>query len=112
MVEPSSQEALARALFALRRARENRRWRAAAAVTAFFALNIVASTLILRWHYAIDVFAGLGLAGLAFLASTALGARDDHRRAQRQVSPAWSSLPWHRGRAADAVGHCATEAAE
>ena len=34
-------------------------------VLLFFALNIVASTMLLRWHYAIDVFAGLALAAFA-----------------------------------------------
>lgn len=33
-------------------------------VTAFFNLNIVIATLFLRWHYAIDVVAGLALAVL------------------------------------------------
>lgn len=35
-------------------------------VLAFFAVNIVVSTMFLRWHWAIDVMAGLGLAFFAW----------------------------------------------
>lgn len=40
-------------------------YRYTAPIMAFFTLNIVIATLFLRWHYAIDVFAGLCLALLA-----------------------------------------------
>lgn len=49
------------ALFAFTRARTDPRWRIPAIVTAFFAGNIIISTMLLRWHYAIDVVAGLAL---------------------------------------------------
>ncbi|HEY4118447.1 MAG TPA: phosphatase PAP2 family protein, partial [Byssovorax sp.] len=52
-------------LYALRRARFDKRWVWPARVTGFFAANIVVSTLLLRWHYAIDVIAGLALACVA-----------------------------------------------
>lgn len=52
-------------LFAWRAATEDRRFRWPAIVTGFFALNIIVSTMLLRWHYAIDVVAGLALATLA-----------------------------------------------
>jgi membrane-associated phospholipid phosphatase len=56
-------------LFALHQARTDPRWRWPARVTGFFAANIIFSTVFLRWHYAIDVVAGLCLAmGAAFLA--------------------------------------------
>jgi membrane-associated phospholipid phosphatase len=48
-------------LYAIERARNDPRWRIPAAITAFFAANIVISTMLLRWHYAVDVAAGLVL---------------------------------------------------
>jgi hypothetical protein len=45
--------------------RRSARWKHAWIVWAFCAANIVASTMLLRWHYAIDVIAGLLLALLA-----------------------------------------------
>jgi membrane-associated phospholipid phosphatase len=48
--------------YAIHQARTDKRWRWVAAVTGFFACNIVVSTMLLRWHYAIDVVAGLTLA--------------------------------------------------
>lgn len=51
-------------LFALRQARAARapRWPIAAALTAFAAAQIVAATLVLRWHWGVDVLAGAALA--------------------------------------------------
>jgi hypothetical protein len=49
-------------LFAWRLGHVHRAFRLAAIVTGFFAANIVASTMLLRWHYAVDVLAGLALA--------------------------------------------------
>lgn len=54
-------------LFALHRASFDRRWRWPALITGFFAANIVFSTMFLRWHYAIDIVAGLALATTARL---------------------------------------------
>jgi membrane-associated phospholipid phosphatase len=55
------------ALFAARRASRtgSRGWRWLAGVTAVFAANIVVSTVALRWHYVIDLVAGMALAALA-----------------------------------------------
>lgn len=76
-------------LFALTQARRDRRWRLAALVTCFFAANIIVSTMVLRWHYVIDVMAGLGLAsGVAFLAPR-LAARDLALRVRRKLPQAW-----------------------
>jgi len=41
-------------------------------VLLFFAVNIVVSTMLLRWHYAIDVLAGLALAAFARTVATKL----------------------------------------
>ncbi|MEQ9325492.1 MAG: phosphatase PAP2 family protein [Polyangiaceae bacterium] len=49
-------------LFAFYAAKHDRRWRILSRLTAFFTFNIIISTMLLRWHYAIDVVAGLCLA--------------------------------------------------
>ena len=46
-------------------ARRTRAQRIGYLVLTFFAANIVVSTMVLRWHYAIDVLAGLALASFA-----------------------------------------------
>ncbi|HEY8089617.1 MAG TPA: phosphatase PAP2 family protein [Polyangiaceae bacterium] len=67
-------------------------------VIAFLATQIIIATLFLRWHYLIDVVAGLTLAATASL----LGQRvSDWERAKRQrlgLQPAWTPLvyPWSR----------------
>lgn len=56
-------------------------------VTVFFAANIIPSTMLLRWHYAIDVVAGLVLAVAAQRIAIAVAAREPLRRAAgRQAS--------------------------
>jgi len=47
-------------------------YRKVAWITTFFALNIMGATLVLRWHYAIDVVAGLALAVGAYWAAPRL----------------------------------------
>jgi membrane-associated phospholipid phosphatase len=85
------------ALFALHQARRDARWRWPAAITGFFAANIIVSTMFLRWHYAIDVVAGLALAGSAAWLAPRLAAhqarwceRDD----ESNRAPASPSCPW------------------
>jgi hypothetical protein len=69
------------ALHAAARAKDDRRYRPVAWVTAFFAANIIFSTMFLRWHYAVDVVAGLALAlGASVLARRLAGWEDDRRR--------------------------------
>lgn len=61
-------------------------------VLAFFASQIVVSTMYLRWHYLIDVVAGLLLAaGLAFFVPRAARWERTRREALR-VRPVWTSL--------------------
>lgn len=56
------------ALHTFQRARSDRRLLWPASVTAFFSANIIISTMLLRWHYAIDVVAGVVLAvGVAWV---------------------------------------------
>jgi hypothetical protein len=59
--------------------------------TAFFAGNILIATLFLRWHYAIDVFAGLALAWVAHRLGIYFAAREsDELRIGRQL--VWEPL--------------------
>ena len=67
--------------FAATQARRDRRWLVPAIVTGFFAANIVFSTVFLRWHYLVDVFAGLTLGlGAGWLAPRLAAAEDRWRR--------------------------------
>jgi len=61
-------------------------------VLAFFALNIVAATLILRWHYGIDLVAGIALAVFARRASVWAADHEARRNAGIVRQPVW--LPW------------------
>jgi hypothetical protein len=67
-------------------------------VVAFLATQIIIATMFLRWHYLVDIVAGLALATSAAL----LGQRvADWERAKRErlgLQPAWSPLvyPWSR----------------
>jgi hypothetical protein len=52
-----------------------------------FALNIIVSTMFLRWHYAIDVIAGISLAVVAQLLAVLVARREQHReRSGRQAA--------------------------
>ena len=69
---------------------------------AFFSANIVIATMFLRWHYLIDVLAGIALsAGASFLASV-ISPREIDYREQNGLQPAWVPLVlrfWGRGEA-------------
>ena len=54
-----------------------------------FAVNIVVSTVFLRWHYAVDVLAGLALASFAGFAAPRLARIEDAWRAKWGLSSAW-----------------------
>jgi membrane-associated phospholipid phosphatase len=80
-------------IYAFHRARTDPRWRWPARITAFFAANIVVSTLLLRWHYAIDVVAGLALAALAGFGGLAICAAEARWRARNGYPEPWSFDP-------------------
>jgi membrane-associated phospholipid phosphatase len=80
------------ALFSWRAARTDRRWRIPAFVTSFFAVNIIISTMLLRWHYGIDVLAGLCLAGLAAWLAPRLAQHDARFRQRHGMPNAWPEL--------------------
>lgn len=75
--------------FALWNARRDPRWRPVATITAFFAINIIISTMLLRWHYAIDIVAGLVLAGAASWAAPRIAAREAVSRRLAGLPPVW-----------------------
>lgn len=79
------------ALFAWRRARTGggRVWQVASALSAFFAINIVCSTVVLRWHYVVDVMAGLVLAFGAAWAAPRLTKLESELRGRLGLGHAW-----------------------
>lgn len=65
---------------------------------AFFVFNIIIATMFLRWHWLVDIVAGLALALLAY-AGGVLGTRWESRhRAARGLPPAWPEWPQFRSR--------------
>jgi len=80
------------ALFAVRRARgaQSRLWMVAAIVATFFAANITVSTVVLRWHYLIDVIAGLALAAGAAWSAPRLADWEHRIRTRHGLGPAWT----------------------
>ncbi len=77
-------------LFAARQARKDRRFLLPAIVTGFFAANIIVSTMLLRWHYAVDVIAGLSLATAASLAAPRLAAWEERARRAARAPLTWA----------------------
>jgi hypothetical protein len=84
------------ALFQFRYRRQQWPFRYTWPVAAFCALQIIGATMFLRWHYLVDIVAGVTLA----LAADALAARlvpwDAARRERLGLDPAWTRLvfPW------------------
>lgn len=58
-------------------------------LVAFVVVNIIGATMYLRWHYLIDVVAGLCLALVGFAASIYLVRLETRARHARGLSPAW-----------------------
>jgi membrane-associated phospholipid phosphatase len=78
------------ALFALHRARLDRRWRVPAALAVFVAANIVVSTVVLRWHYAVDVLAGIALASVVAFAAAQIAPWEEARRKELGMPGVWT----------------------
>ena len=76
------------ALFSFRH-RDKLPFKASWPVTAFCAVNIVGATMFLRWHYVIDVIAGLCLATLAFQVGVRVTAWELARRSEARLSESW-----------------------
>jgi hypothetical protein len=63
-----------------------------APVIGFCTSQIIVATMFLRWHYLIDICAGLALAFLAVAVADRAVLWDDARRARRGLAPAWTPL--------------------
>lgn len=81
------------ALHAARRARTERAWALPAAVTAFVSAMIIVSTVVLRWHYVVDVVAGIALAVSVSRLAPVLAERTEALRARLAGRPAWVAEP-------------------
>jgi hypothetical protein len=76
-------------LFALHQAKTDPRWRWPARITGFFSANIIVSTMLLRWHYGIDVAAGLILATTAALLTPRLAVLEEEWRRSQGFPAPW-----------------------
>ena len=63
-------------------------------ITALIAAHILASTMVLRWHYLIDVLAGLALASAAFASSRWIVAWELERRRRLGATQQWPLFDW------------------
>jgi hypothetical protein len=59
---------------------------------SFFSANIVIATMFLRWHYLIDVIAGLALSVGGFVLAAHLTAREIRFRRENGLGPVWSPI--------------------
>lgn len=93
------------AVFAFRHRREP--WaRVAWPITAFVTANIALATLVLRWHYGVDVVAGVALGIAAAAAAAVMPAADAARRRARGAGPLWPPLRVSPPPADSAGGEC------
>jgi membrane-associated phospholipid phosphatase len=61
---------------------------------AFAATQIIIATMFLRWHYLIDIVAGLTLATTAALLSYAIVKWETKRRREAGLPPTFSIIEW------------------
>ncbi len=66
-------------------------------IVLFSSVNIIGATLFLRWHYLVDVAAGLLLASLSAWLAPLLIERDLERRHRRGLDPLWPEYSVDRG---------------
>lgn len=57
-----------------------------------FASQIVISTMFLRWHYLIDVIAGLALAGIVSIVAVRVSTWEAKQRLDAGIDPVWTPL--------------------
>jgi PAP2 superfamily protein len=67
-------------------------------IIAFLATQIIIATMFLRWHYLIDVVAGVALATASALLGQRIADWECARRKRLRLQPAWTPLvyPWSR----------------
>jgi PAP2 superfamily len=85
-------------LLAFRYRREFRPFRYSWPIVGFCTSQIIIATMFLRWHYLIDICAGLALASIAVAFADRAVTWDDARRVRLNLSPAWTPLTGPRGR--------------
>ncbi len=61
-------------------------------ITGIFAANIIIATMFLRWHYLIDIFAGLALASASVAVAAVVSKWEHTRREADGLQPVWSAL--------------------
>jgi membrane-associated phospholipid phosphatase len=79
-------------LFAFRYRRDSWPLRWSWPLVGFAASQIIGATMFLRWHYLIDICAGISLAALAVWFSDRAVRWDDARRERLGLAPAWTAL--------------------
>jgi PAP2 superfamily len=62
-------------------------------LVAFFVFNIIVATMFLRWHWLVDIVAGLALALVAFVGSVHGTRWESRRRLRLGIPPAWPEWP-------------------
>jgi hypothetical protein len=65
-------------------------------IVTFFAANIIVATMFLRWHWIVDVVAGLTLATAAQVVSALATTHELERRKRLALEPAWPKFPTFR----------------
>ncbi len=78
-------------LFAIRHRRVSP-FRYAWLPTVLFTSQIIVATMFLRWHYLVDIAAGLTLASVASVASARIAVWERGRREAMGVTPIWTPL--------------------
>jgi hypothetical protein len=61
-------------------------------VVAFFASQIIIATMFLRWHYLVDIFAGITLAITANVVAAKIGPWEEARRSRMGAHPVFTAL--------------------
>jgi membrane-associated phospholipid phosphatase len=62
-------------------------------LVAFFVFNIIIATMFLRWHWLVDIVAGLVLAFAAHVVSVRVTRWERRHRAEHGLPPAWPEWP-------------------
>ena len=78
--------------YATQRTKSSRAWKLPREVTFVFAFNIVISTVFLRWHYLVDVVAGLALSAFAGIVTPRLVRLETAWRARVGLGPVWGTV--------------------
>lgn len=58
-------------------------------ILAFASANIIIATMFLRWHYLVDIFAGIALACFALFVGARIARWDRERRERHGLGPVW-----------------------